>query len=119
MTAPYAPPKSRIEAAPSTPRSLSRLMLGFLSGFLALPLLRLLIVLVIYLRVDADGVTFGPEDLPSATDWLVFLANGAACGFLAWRFTSYPTWLVAASGIALPLLLVVAAAISAAARLAA
>ena len=121
MTHPYSPPKSSLDSPPTeaSRSGTSRLIVGFLSGFLGLPLLRMLHVLLIYIVLDPAEITFGTEDLPGLAGWIFLAANGALCGLCARRFQSYPLWLVALTGFILPLLLFAVAAVIAFVRIAA
>lgn len=109
MHNPYAPPAAREELPRQAPPRLSRVVVGFLSGLL-LPLFTLYAMTYVAYSGVA-GVTFGLENLPDVNGWARLAINGALCGAFSWWFRSVPLWVVGLSGLVIPAVALIAAAV--------
>jgi hypothetical protein len=102
MENPYIPPSSSPEVHRLSPPGFLRVFVGFVSGC-ALPMGFLYLAIYVVFVPFGGELQFGGEGLPDARGTSLLLLNGILCAGVASYFRTVPLWLIAFSGLALPI----------------
>jgi hypothetical protein len=102
MENPYTPPSSSQEVHRLAPPDVFRVLVGFASGC-SLPMAFFYLAIYVLFAPAGSEIRFGAEDLPDAGGATLLLINGILCAGVAAYFRTVPLWLMAFSGLALPI----------------